>query len=294
MTVRILDGSLADLLRGFPRAGLEAGPSIAALDERELVTRLHREFLTAGADIVRTATVALGRWRCNMEGLAGRFAEANERAASAAVAARDAVNPGALVAGTIGPLRARYEPDLLPPAPVIETETLEQVLVLAPHVDLFLLETLSTGAEAAAMVRAAASTNRPVWVSFTFHEGGPLLTRGGETPAQALAPLEGLPVAAVLANCTTAEVVGEAVSAFARLRPDIPVGGYGDGFEVVRTPYCDTDVAEAIGGRIAMTAAGYARFARGWIESGARIVGGCCGTGPGHIAALRKLVSEAR
>jgi len=294
MSVRVLDGALADLLHGFPGAGLEAAASMAALEERALVPGLHREFLAAGADVIRTETAALGRWRCNMEGLPERFAEANARAAAAAVAARDAVNPGALVAGVIGPVRARYEPDLLPPPPVIETETLEQALVLAPEVDLLLLETLSTGAEAAAMARAALSTGRPVWVAFTFHDTGPLLTRGGETPAQALAALDGLAIEAVLAKCTTATRVGEAVAAFAGLAGGRLVGGYAHGFEAMAQPYSGTELTKVADGRFTMTPPGYARFARGWIDSGAAIVGGCCGVGPSHIAALKKLVTGDR
>ncbi|WP_281683859.1 homocysteine S-methyltransferase family protein [Thalassobaculum salexigens] len=120
----------------------------------------------------------------------------------------------------------------------------------------------------------------------------PLATRGGETPAQALDAREGLPVDAILVNCTSAEVVGEAVAAFAALAPETAVGGYAHGFETVGGREADVTVSDAVDGRIAMTPAGYARFAREWIAAGATIVGGCCDVGPSHIAALRKLVEE--
>lgn len=285
--VRILDGAPAEPAHN----GREAAAAVATLIEGA-VEGLHREFLAAGAQIVRTCTGPLGRWRCNMEGIPEHFANANQRAAAAAVAARDAVAPGALVAGTLGPVRARYEPDLLPPAELIERETIEQVLVLAPHVDLFLCETMTLGAEAAAMARAALSTGRPVWVSFTFHERGPLATRGGETPAQALAALDGLAVDAILVNCTSAEMVADAIADFAALRPGTPIGGYANGFETVGAAEANNAAAAEIGGRIAMTPAGYARFARAWIDAGATIVGGCCDVGPAHIAALKKLAEE--
>ncbi len=278
--VRVLDGAPAEPAHN----GREAAAAVATLMQGA-AERLHREYLSAGAQIIRTCTGTLGRWRCNMEGIPEHFANANQRACAAAVAARDAVAPGALVAGALGPVRARYEPDLLPPAEMIERETVEQVLLLAPHVDLFLCETLTLGVEAAAMVRAALSTGRPVWVSFTFHERGPTATRGGERPAQALAALEGLAVDAILVNCTSAEMVADAVAEFAALCPGTPIGGYAHGFETVGG-------ADEIGGRIAMTPAGYARFARAWIEAGATIVGGCCDVGPAHIAALKKLAEE--
>lgn len=294
MSVRILDGAMDDFLGAATRTGEDAASTIAALEAGSMVAGLHRAFLEAGAEIVRTHTASLNRWRCNMEGLADRFAEANERACAAATAARDAVNPAALVAGRLGPVRARYEPDYLPPVAIIEQETLEQAILLARHVDLFILETLSLGAEAAAMVRAAASTGRPVWVAFTFHEKGRLLTRGGETPAQALAALEGLPVEAILVNCTSPEMVGEAIAAFASLCEGLPVGGYAHAFEAVGTPLEKHDAADEVGGRIAMTPSGYAKFAREWIARGAAIVGGCCGVGPVHVAALKKLAAEVR
>ena len=287
--VRVIDGSPAEA----GQSGREAAAAVAALSQGT-VEGPHRAYLAAGADVIRTRTAALGRWRCNMEGIADHFAAANERACAAAVSARDSVDPGALVAGAMGPVRPRYEPDLLPPADVIERETVEQALILAPHVDLLLCETLSLGEEAAAMVRAASSTGRPVWVSFSFHDTGPLETRGGESPAQALAALDGLAVDAILVNCTSAETVSRAVASLATLASGTPVGGCAHGFETVGPDETDETQTRAVDGRIAMTPAGYARFAREWIAAGATIVGGCCDVGPSHIAALRKLVEETR
>lgn len=293
MSVRVLDGPVASLLVANPGAEHNAAAGAAALSDPATITDLHTEFLAAGAEVIRTMTGALGRWRCNMAGLADAFGPSNRAACEAAVAARDMHAPSALVAGTLGPVRERYEPDFLPPADVIEREALEQALVLAPYVDLFLLETLSLGEEAAAMARAAASTGKPVWISFSFHDTGPLATRGGETPAQALEPIAGLPVAAILANCTSAEAVGDAVAALVPLAGGTPVGGYAHGFESVH-PDRESDPEEAIDGRLGMMPAGYARFARAWIDSGATIVGGCCGVGPTHISAVSKVAKEDR
>ncbi|GAB5377611.1 MAG: homocysteine S-methyltransferase family protein [Acuticoccus sp.] len=292
MTVRVLDGPLDGFLLGPPGVGEAAAPTVAALRARDTVTGLHREFLDAGAEVIRTLTGALGRWRCNMAGLADDFAGANRAACEAAVAARDMAAPAALVAGTLGPVRERYEPDLLPPPALIEQEAIEQVLLLAPHVDLFVCETMSLGAEAAAMARAAASTGKPVWVAFTFHETGPLATRGGETPAQALGALGDAPVAAVLANCTAAETVGAVIDALVPLAGEgIAVGGYAHGFDKVPAEI-EGEPDVAIAGRLGLMPTGYARFAREWIARGATIIGGCCGVGPAHVAALKRVAGE--
>lgn len=291
MTVRLLDGGMGQEVHrrlGHPNTDWSALDAAAYTD---VVRTLHEEYLAAGAEIITTNTYALGRWRMNSHGAWQHFAHANEAACRAAEEARDRVGPGALIAGAIGPVRASYQPDAIPPAEVVEQEVVEQALVLAPHVDLFICETMSTAAEAAATARAALSTGRPVWVAFTVDERERPVLRGGEPIGAAVRVVSELSVDAILINCTTPEAVDAGIGELAETARGVAVGAYANGFAPIpddvglgtpvhRLPTRDIPPED------------YAGHAARWIDTGATIVGGCCAVGPDHIAALARMIGK--
>lgn len=288
---RLLDGGMGQALyRAMPDERLWS--TRAVLDAPHLVRELHERFLRAGADIITTATYAAIRWRMIRAGAADRWAEANRSACAAAEAARDAVNPAALIAGSLPPLRGSYQPEMVPAMQTLEVEYAEQALMLAPTVDLFIAETLSTSVEAIAAVRAVATTGKPIWVAYTVTDDGARL-RGGESIEAAVRALDGLPVAAVLLNCAPPEAIDVAIPALARGAGDLPFGAYANGFTEIPPDFgSGSAVADLVRRDIGPDA--YAAHAARWIEAGAGIVGGCCEIDPPHIERLARLVREAR
>jgi S-methylmethionine-dependent homocysteine/selenocysteine methylase len=123
-----------------------------------------------------------------------------------------------------------------------------------------------------------------VWVSWTLADEGQPRLRSGETLATAAAALEGIALEARLVNCSRPEAVDAAMADLLALGG--PVGAYSNAFPAVdKLKHGGT--VDVLGHRDDLVPERYADFALGWAEAGAAIVGGCCETGPEHIAALR-------
>jgi S-methylmethionine-dependent homocysteine/selenocysteine methylase len=118
---------------------------------------------------------------------------------------------------------------------------------------------------------------------------GPLL-RSGETVQAAVAALAGFPVQAVLANCCPPESISQALPAL--VGAGLPAGGYANGFVEIPQTFLPGRTREQLSSREDLDPDAYARRALGWVEAGARIVGGCCEVGPAHIALLRDRLLE--
>lgn len=290
--IRLLDGGMGQELRR--RSATPDHPLWGAkqmLDEPGLVRALHEEFLRAGAQIITTNTFGTSRWRLNRHGMWDAFAAANRAAGEAAEAAREAVNPAALIAGSLPPLRSAYRADLVLPVADAVVEYAEQALVLAPHVDVFLAETMVSALEARGAAEAALAAGKPVWVAFTLHDYGPPRLRGGETIAEAVGALADLSIGAFLLNCSTPEVVSAGMAELVAAAGATPAGGYANGFvEVPQEWALGMDVDELML-RADLDPDAYAAHASAWLDAGATIVGGCCEVGPAHIARLAALIA---
>ena len=294
--VLLLDGGMGRELRN---RGVEILDTIwsanALLTAPDVVRQVHRDYVAAGADVITTNTYGVIRNDLAKEGIEDRFAELNLLACALATQARDAAGRPILIAGSLPPLRGSYRPDLVEPFAVIEPLYREQATLLAPHVDLLLCETMSSAAEALAAVSAAATTGLPVWVSFTLHDDATGRLRSGETVSEAVAALGNLPVAGVLANCCLPESISAAMSELAASGKR-RVGGYANAFEPIPADwtldgYGETDGLLPL--RNDLDSFVYARHVSTWLDRGATVVGGCCGTGPEHIARLRALIDAA-
>ena len=142
---------------------------------------------------------------------------------------------------------------------------------------------------------AASETGKPVWVSWTLAEklgadGTPRL-RSGETIADAIAALEGLPVQAILFNCCPPEVIAAGLPGL--LADGRPCGGYANGFTPIPQEFKLGVTVDIIGRRTDLGPDAYADFAMGWVAQGASIVGGCCEVGPAHIAEIARRLRGA-
>ncbi len=292
----LIDGGMGRELR---RRGVDITSTIwsanALIVAPEVVRAAHADFIAAGADVITVNTYSVIRAKLAIEGIEDRFEALNLAACRLAAQARDASGRDVLVAGSLPPLRGSYRPDRVEPFEVIEPLYREQAEILAPHVDVLICETMSCAAEGLGAATAAASTGKPVWVSWTLHEDNSGRLRSGERLTEARAAIAHLPVSAYLVNCCTPESITTAMPELVAFGK--PAGGYANSFVPVPRDWelGGTNWADGlIPLRDDLDPAAYAGHAQSWIDAGARLIGGCCGTGPEHIAALKALVEEMR
>jgi homocysteine S-methyltransferase len=253
----------------------------------ELVREVHLEYLQAGAAVIETNTFGANRVRLERHGLEDRALEFNRAGIKLA---RECVNQmrekqasEAYVAGAIGPVGVRLGAD----SKVSEAEAYaafaEQVRALAeggPGVgaDLLIVETVMAMNEAQLALRAAKTEGAglPVIAMVTVGEDGNCLD--GTSPEDAARLLEGWGADAVGANCSEGPAI--VLATIERMRK-------ATGLPLAAMP--NAGAPRAVEGRhLYLTSPEYmASFARKFVKAGARFVGGCCGTTPQHIRAMR-------
>nr|VFK37655.1 MAG: homocysteine S-methyltransferase [Candidatus Kentron sp. SD]VFK41318.1 MAG: homocysteine S-methyltransferase [Candidatus Kentron sp. SD]VFK79592.1 MAG: homocysteine S-methyltransferase [Candidatus Kentron sp. SD] len=296
----LLDGGMGRELRF---RGIEVSNTIwsanALLVAPEVVRRIHLDYILAGADIITTNTYGLVRAYLAMEGIEHRFADLNEFACALAleareIAGRQGMNRPISIAGSLPPLRGSYRPDLVGEFKEIYPLYREQADLLAPHVDLLLCETMSSAREARAAARAACRTGKPVWVSWTLHEDRSGNLRSGEPLSDAFAAIADLPISGVLSNCCAPESITNAMPRLVETGVEY-IGGYANTVRPIPRHWelngnKKTDGVFEL--RQDLDPKSYAGHAATWLKEGATVVGGCCGTGPAHIAELRSLINR--
>jgi S-methylmethionine-dependent homocysteine/selenocysteine methylase len=269
------------------------------LTDTEAVEQLHRDYLAAGSDVIRTNTFQLNpriflnvfRNREHMrhigapglEDLAPRLLRTSVRLArqARAKAGREGT---AAIAGVLSPLEHCFRPDLAPPADQARREHEELALVFAEGtVDFLLLESMNTIGEAKAALAAGRATGLPVWVSFVLGPEGELLSR--ESLGQAAAEMERGGAEAVLVNCAPPPDTTRALATLKR-SCSLPVGAFAH-IGRFSPPSWKFEFFPQFTDSEEWPPARYASEAKRWREEGATILGGCCGTGPAHIGALR-------
>lgn len=287
----LLDAAMGSDLdrRGLPTT-LPLWSAVGLLERPDLVEAIHRDNLQAGADIVTTNTFRSTARTLRKAGLDEATANELDRlAVHVAIATRDEAGRGnALIAGSIAPLDECYEPEFETADDVALAEHAAQARNLAAAgADFLMIETMPTIREAVLTTRAALQTGLPVTVGFVCEAGsaagGAAQLMSGESLADAVAALRPYPVAMIFANCAAPSVISSALGQLRGLT-DLPIGGYANVGQV------DSDVgwnpAGALGGDA------YAVAAAEWLDLGARVIGGCCGTHPEHTRALRRLLDS--
>jgi len=276
--------------------------------DADTVRQVHEDYVAAGADVISTDTFQLTRRlylnvfhdpdhmrRIGAPGLEGRAEELTRVAVRVAreAAGRRSDGRGVAVAGVVGPIQHPFRPDLVPAEEDARREHEEGIRLLVEcGCDLILLESMNTVREARAALQAARQVrgDMPVWVSFVCEPGGKLLS--GESLREAAAALEPLRPDAVLVNCAPPEEIEEAVSALSAATRR-PVGGYAH-IGRFDPPSWKFEFHPRFVETETWPPARYAAGARAWAGRGARILGGCCGTTPDHVRALRAAFEEAK
>jgi homocysteine S-methyltransferase len=249
----------------------------------EMVRSVHEQYLLAGAEVIETNTFGANPYRLEHFGLRDKVRDFNIAGAKLArqcvEAIREKQATEAFVAGAVGSLGVRLEPFGTLTAETARAAFAEQIAALAEGgVDLLILETMMSLDEAEQAIAAArdAAPGLPVIVLVTLDEESNCLD--GSTPEQAAHRLTAAGADAIGCNCS----VGPAtvLTAIERMRPETEL-------PLVAMP--NAGMPRNIEGRnIYLTSPEYlARFARKAIRAGATWVGGCCGTTPAHIRAMR-------
>jgi methionine synthase I (cobalamin-dependent) len=276
---------LADGATGtnYQDMGIEPGvaPEEWVFDAPERVRELHRRFADAGSDLVLTCSFGATTPRLADGPLAGRTVEVNVRAAELA---REAVGGERLVAGSLGPTGQLVEPYGVLTRDVCVDAYAEQAQALAGGgVDLLVLETFFALEEALWAIEGVQSvTDLPLVASFSFDQG--THTMMGVSPTDVVAAVAPLGVAALGANCgRSLEDTDAIVTEFLAAAPELPLWVKPNAG--VPRVVGDAVVYEAGPGDLAAHVSRYA-------ERGARIVGGCCGSTPEHIAAIARALGR--
>jgi S-methylmethionine-dependent homocysteine/selenocysteine methylase len=283
--ITLLDGGMGQEL--LARTGDAPTPLWATqvmLDHPGVVRDVHADYFAAGATVATTNTYAIHHDRLIRFDMDHQFGALHAAACAQAVEARAAHGAGR-IAGSLGPLVASYRPETCPAPDVAAPLYAEVAGLLAPHVDLFLCETMASVKQAEGALRGAAAAGLPVWLSVTVDDADGSRLRSGE-PVADLAPLVAKwAPAAVLVNCSVPEAMAAALAEVARF--GVPFGAYANGFTHIAPAFLENSpTVAALEGRKDLTPDRYADFAMAWVDQGATIVGGCCEVGPAHIAAL--------
>lgn len=294
--IKILDGGMGqELIKRGVRGNEALWSAHALMHNPDVVRDVHESYIQAGADIITTNTYASTRARFERFDLMDRFVELNELACQLAQQARanqSRVNPNSadvLIAGSLPPYYGSYRPELVRPFEELLPTYEEHARVIAPHVDLFLCETMSTAGEARAAATAALGTGTPTYVAWTLADDGADHLRSGESLEEAFAALADLEIDAFLLNCCAPESISATMSKLAALT-DKPVGGYANGFVAIPQDWLVESSTDLLGQRTDLDPTAYAGYVEKWVASGATIVGGCCEVEPEHIAEIKKLV----
>ncbi len=287
--VTLLDGGMG---RELEARGIVLLPGVfsaaALLEAPETVVEAHAAFIAAGADIITTNNYAVVPALLARAGLEARLEELTHLSVRLAQEAVRRSGRAVRIAGSVPPLQLSYRTDLVPDAAEALPAYRRIAGLLAEECDLLLCETMTSGSEARNAATAAAETGRPVWVSFTLEDDGSGLLRSGETIGDAVARLETGALDALLLNCTAPDSISAALPAL-RAATVLPVGVYANTFEPLEEPAAmkwPRQFRDDLGVRA------YRAYVERWLAAGATIVGGCCGIGPAHIAALRTLIDE--
>lgn len=281
----VSDGAMGSMLQN---KGIE---SDTCLDELNLVNPgvvadVHRQYIEAGAQIIQTNTFGANRFKLERYGLADQLVAINTAGVEIARRAAQGVFKEVFIAGDIGPLGVRLAPYGRVKLEQAREAFAEQAAALVQAgCDLIILETFSDLAEIKAAITAIRQEypELPILASLTYTRDD--VTLLGDTPARVAQEMQSVGADLLGANCS---------------------GGPAQLLRILKqmrqaTPECQFSLMpnagwpEQVGGRIMYPAAPeyFGDYALLFRNAGSSIVGGCCGTTPNHIAAIRKAIDSA-
>lgn len=255
------------------------------LSNPKLVAEIHRAYLLAGAELIETNTYGANRFKLEPFGLQDRVHEINGRAMKIAREAREIAGTSTFIAGAVGPLGGLLEPYGQIRADEARAAFGEQIgALLEQGADVLILETFSDLREIALAIEVARGIgDLPVVAQMSF--AADERTALGHTPEEVAVKLRALGVDVIGVNCSVGpQRVFNVVEAMHVAAPDVILSAQPNaGFPTERHNRVFYPSSPDY----------MARYARRMIEEvGVSLVGGCCGTTPEHIAAMRDALRD--
>ena len=273
----LCDGAMGTQLQA---RGLKPGENgeVWCVERPEVVAAIHKAYVDAGAQLITTNTFGANRAILSRHGLESRVREFN---LAGARVARQGAGSRTLVLGDVGPFGDFLEPIGAMTEPELEAIFAEQITALREGgADGIIIETMADPAEAVVAARVARKiADWPVIVTFSFSRlaDGTFRTFTGATPAQIVSALQAVGVDALGANCGTSLSLTDytaLAAAFVLAAGKTAVILQPNAGSPQGTSWVPADPATMAG------------IVPGLLAAGVRIIGGCCGTTPAHIAAL--------
>jgi len=252
------------------------------LEKPVLVAEIHREYIEAGAQVIQTNTFGANRYKLTSHGLEDRVAAINQAGAEVAQNVVNGSSKAVLVAGDVGPLGVRLAPFGRVSPEQARLAFSEQIKALyEAGVDLLILETFSDVHEIREAVAAARQVcDLPIVASMTFTRDDRTLL--GDSPARVAQALHTSGADVIGANCSGGPA--QILRILRQMREATPTA--------MLSAMPNAGWPEQVGGRIMYPANPdyFGEYALAFCETGARLIGGCCGTTPEHIAAMHAAI----
>lgn len=284
--VVVIDGGMGTQLEksGVPMDG-KVWSGRAVLSHPQLVRQVHEEFITAGAEVIITNTFASARHMLEPNGFGEQVKKINLDAVRLAQEARDNVaKEPVAIAGSICEWVPRDDPVWHTPEAVGRSAQEQAELLAEAGVDLIALEMCEELDFSAAAIEAALETGLPIWVgaSARTHKGSRTLSAFDYAELDFESLVKGLcKYPAMLMNVMHTPVSDvENAMQLVKQYWQGPIGIYPESGYFKMPNWQFVDVVET---------EDFKHYAQQWIDDGARLIGGCCGLGPEHIAAVRQL-----
>ena len=293
--IKILDGGTGAEIR---RRGYEVPYHVdsiwsaqSLIDNPEVVEQIHYDYIHSGARYITVNNYALTQPILSRAKIENRLIELTSLSIDLAISAKKRSNKDVKIIGSLPPLETSYMSDLV----INEKDMLDNYRVIAGvlknKVDIILCETMSSSIEANTAVKAGLETNLETWVSWTLQGSRSNTLPSGETIEQAFNKIKNLEPDAYLLNCCGANFITDGMKILKNLT-DKPIGGYANSSKVVSTNNTNLVDKNPMNSQRANSTSinewEYADEAYKWMENGASIIGGCCGTTPNHIKELDK------
>lgn len=285
----IIDGATGTELqqRGVPMDEI-AWSGAAVLSHPDAVRAVHEDYIRAGAEVIIANTFGSTRQMLEPAGYGQHVEAVNRRAVELAIEARKLVSDETIaVAGSISAMPPGFDRTAYL-SPEKELDSYREAIAIQAEAgaDLIALEMMEDTQHAARAMQAALESKLPVWLGVSCKQSGDgrLIGFGHEDTSLAEVLDVLIPMEPTIVNVmhTNAHVVPAAVQ-LVRERWQGPIGVYPESGYFTKPNWNFVDVipprelvAEAVG----------------WVESGVRLLGGCCGTGPDHVKALKQAVYD--
>jgi methionine synthase I (cobalamin-dependent)/5,10-methylenetetrahydrofolate reductase len=282
--VLVCDGAMGTMLHAAGNSLDRALPELS-LSNPELVGTIHDSYVSAGVDVIQTNTFGANRLRLANLGSPAPVREINLAGVRLAREAQRSAGRPVYIAGSVSPAVTASQRHRVAAHERVEAVREQVEALVEGGVDVLVFETFGYLDELVEAVTAAAGlSDLPIIAQATFTDDGHTL--GGETPREVAGALRDLPIAGLGTNCTLGPqgllaVVDELHKATALPVSALPNAGMPRRVHARRFEYSiDGDY--------------FARYARRYVEAGASLIGGCCGTTPTHIRAAVAEVGDLR